>query len=66
MAEHRSGPRSYYRPKAPHPVTLTLTTEGRKLLDEIAQRTGASRADVVERLLRGWGSVVTFDEEERS
>lgn len=60
------GPRSYYRPKDPHPVTLNLTTEGRKVLDETARRVGASRSDVVEQLLRFFGYRVDFKQFKRT
>ena len=62
MAAHLTGPASYYRPKDSRPITLNLTAEGRRLLDDIAERTGASRADVVENLLRRFGQQVEFEE----
>ncbi len=58
-----SGPASFYRPKDHKPVTLTLTAEGKRILLDVAARVGASRADVVEQLLRRFGGEVCFPEE---
>lgn len=58
----RPGPTSFYRPKNPKPVTVNLTTEGLHLLNATALRTKASRADVVEQLLRRFSENVDFTE----
>jgi hypothetical protein len=55
-----TGPHSYYRPKDPTPVSVNLTPEGKLRLAEIQTRTGASRSDVVEQLLRRFGRHVKF------
>jgi hypothetical protein len=56
----RTGPPTFFSPKDPKPVTLNLTSHGKKRLDEISTLTGASRADVVEWLIRTYGHAVTF------
>lgn len=56
------GPKSHYRPKERLCVSITLTRLGREILDAAARRTGESRSDVVENLLRRHGPTVVFDE----
>lgn len=55
-----TGPKSYYRPKDGRPVTMNLTREGRNMLGAITRRVKASRADVVEQLVRRFGDRVRF------
>lgn len=46
------GVRSDYRPKVQPGITVTLTRLGHRILRATAARTGMSRSDVVESLLR--------------
>jgi hypothetical protein len=57
-----SGPRTRFSPKDPRPVSLSLTTTAVRILANAAKRTGASRSDVVEQLLRQYGSTMEFTE----
>jgi hypothetical protein len=63
MPARLRGPAAFYRPKDAKPVTLTLTTFGKHLLAETAAQVGASRADVVEQLLRRFSGSVTFEDD---
>jgi hypothetical protein len=56
-----SGPRSRYRGKVRRPIVLTFTPEGHSALAEGTRRTGLSRADYVEFLLRRAASRVRTD-----
>lgn len=47
-----SGPRARYRGKVRTPVVVTFTPEGHAALAEGTRRTGLSRADYLELLLR--------------
>lgn len=47
-----SGPRSRYRGKVRRPIVVTFTPEGHAALAEGTRRTGLSRADYIESLLR--------------
>lgn len=58
----RSGRKNHYRPKDPRPVCLSLTPNGVRILVNAEVRTGASRSDVVEQLLRRFGTRVMFPE----
>lgn len=58
-----TGPKAYYRPKASPGQSLSLTELGRCILDAAAERTGRSRSDVIERLLREHGATVEFPPE---
>lgn len=60
----RSGPPSRYRPKDRLPQTVTLTVFAKQLLNATAARTGESRSDVLEALLRRHAAELVFDEEE--
>jgi hypothetical protein len=51
-----SGPRSRYRGKIRRPVVLTFTPEGHAALMDGMLRTGLSRSDYIEYLLRRAGS----------
>jgi hypothetical protein len=52
MAKRITGPRARYRGKVRKPVVLTFTPEGHSALAEGTQRTGLSKADYIESLLR--------------
>lgn len=47
----RSGPKAWFRPKA-DPMSVAFSEDGREILDGIAARSRASRADVLETLVR--------------
>jgi hypothetical protein len=51
-AREGSGRKAYFRGKAPMPKSFLLTDEAAKILDEACERTGASRNDIVEALIR--------------
>lgn len=53
-----------YLPKDPRPVSLSLTTDGVRILKKVAEKTGASRSDVVEQLLRRFSAQVEFPDPE--
>lgn len=57
-----TGPAAHYRPKDPRPITVALTTRGIRILVNVAKRTGASRGDIMEQLLRRFGVQVEFPE----
>lgn len=56
-----TGPKAYYRPKHPSPITVNLTDEARAILKECQKVTGASRADIFDQLLRRFGQQVSFE-----
>lgn len=58
----RRGRHAYYSPKSLYPVTINLTDEARELLDLVVARERASRADVIEQLLRNHYKSVSFKE----
>jgi hypothetical protein len=58
------GRRTYYSPKMPNALTVNLTVEGRRLLDLVTKRTGKSRGDVFEHLLRHHYKTIWFPKEE--
>lgn len=53
-----SGPRKLYRHVGATPVTLKLTPAGVVILDAVQTRTGLSRGDVFEWLLRTHGDAI--------
>lgn len=53
---------AYYRPKIMPSESVMLTALGRRILKAAAKRTGKSKSDVVEHLLRTCGAAVTFPE----
>lgn len=56
------GPKSVFRPKSMPPACVTLTPLGKRILQAASERTGQSRSDIVELLLRKYGSSVEFEE----
>lgn len=57
----RSGPRTYYPGKAAgKPRSILLTEQAHAILDHIRTRTGASRSDIIEFLIRHYGDRVQF------
>lgn len=48
-----TGPKSRYRPKQSRTLSVTLTIEGRRLLELLMAQSGLSRSDAIEALLRG-------------
>ena len=60
--KHRNkGPASEFKPKDPIGVSVTLTRLGKEILAAAAKRTGVSRSDVVEGLLRQYGNEIKFN-----
>jgi hypothetical protein len=53
-----SGPRKLYRHVGSTPVTLKLTADATKMLDDDCKRTGLKRGDLVEYLVRKYGKRV--------
>lgn len=56
-----SGPATQFRPKDHPAQSVTLTKLAKEILDAAAQRTGESKSDVVEGLLRKYGATFEFD-----
>lgn len=56
---------AYYRPKVHPSQSVLLTAMARRILRAAAKRTGKSKGDVVERLLRLYGHAVEFPQPER-
>lgn len=54
-----AGRPALFRDKGPMPHSILLTTEAKAILDAAVERTGASRNDVMEALLRRCGDDLT-------
>lgn len=54
------GPATRYRPKTKR-VSATLTPFALKILEAAYKRTGETRADIIEKLLRDYGASVVFE-----
>lgn len=54
------GPKSHYGPKEQPPVSILLTADAKAKLSEVVERTQASRADILEQLIRRFARYVRF------
>lgn len=55
------GPFTSYRPKSRH-GTYSMTAEAARMLEDAHKRTGRSRSDIVERLIREGAATVEFQD----